>query len=100
MVRGTPFMDPDVRLRLNDHLGIDVQMLSPNPITYFHHVEPEVAAEFCRWHNDELADLVAGHPDRFLGAAQTGRCATNGSASTTSTCPWGSCSRRPWRWRT
>ena len=68
--RGTPFMDPDVRLRLNDHLGIDVQMLSPNPITYFHHIEPEVAAEFCRWHNDELADLVAGHPDRFLGAAQ------------------------------
>lgn len=68
--RGTPFMDPDVRLRLNDHLGIDVQMLSPNPITYFHHVEPEVAAEFCRWHNHELAALVANHPDRFLGAAQ------------------------------
>jgi len=68
--RGTPFMDPDVRLRLNDHLGIDVQMLSPNPITYFHHIEPEVATEFCRWHNDELAALVAGHPDRFLGAAQ------------------------------
>jgi aminocarboxymuconate-semialdehyde decarboxylase len=68
--RGTPFMDPDARLRLNDHLGIDVQMLSPNPITYFHHVEPEVAAEFCRWHNNELAALVAGHPDRFLGAAQ------------------------------
>jgi len=68
--RGTPFMDPDVRLRLNDHLGIDVQMLSPNPITYFHHIEPEVATGFCRWHNDELAALVAGHPDRFLGAAQ------------------------------
>ena len=68
--RGTPFMDPDVRLQLNDHLGIDLQMLSPNPITYFHHIEPAVAAEFCRWHNDELAALVAGHPDRFLGAAQ------------------------------
>jgi aminocarboxymuconate-semialdehyde decarboxylase len=68
--RGTPFMDPDVRLRLNDHLGIGMQMLSPNPITYFHHIEPEVAAGFCRWHNDELAALVAGHPDRFLGAAQ------------------------------
>ena len=68
--RGTPFMDPDVRLRLNDHLGIDLQMLSPNPITYFHHIEPEVAAGFCRWHNDELAALVARYPDRFLGAAQ------------------------------
>ncbi len=67
---GTPFMDPDVRLRVNDHLGIELQVLSPNPITYFHHVEPEVAAEFCRWHNDELADVVAGHPDRFRGFAQ------------------------------
>ncbi|MFZ9042797.1 MAG: amidohydrolase family protein [Ilumatobacteraceae bacterium] len=67
---GTPFMDADARLRLNDHLGIDLQVLSPNPLTYFHHVEAEVAAGFCRWHNDELAALVAGHPDRFLGAAQ------------------------------
>jgi aminocarboxymuconate-semialdehyde decarboxylase len=68
--RGTPFMDPAVRLRLNDHLGIDMQMLSPNPITYFHHVESEVAVGFCRWHNDELAALVAAAPDRFMGAAQ------------------------------
>jgi aminocarboxymuconate-semialdehyde decarboxylase len=45
-------------------------MLSPNPITYFHHIEPAVAAEFCRWHNDELAALVGAHPDRFVGAAQ------------------------------
>lgn len=67
---GTPFMDPDVRLRLNDHLGIDLQVLSPNPITYFHHIEPAIAAGFCRWHNDELAGVVAGHPDRFRGFAQ------------------------------
>ncbi len=67
---GTPFMDPDARLRMNDHLGIELQVLSPNPITYFHHVEAEVAAEFCRWHNDELAQVVAGHPDRFRGFAQ------------------------------
>jgi aminocarboxymuconate-semialdehyde decarboxylase len=67
---GTPFMDPDARLRLNDHLGIDLQVLSPNPITYFHHIEADVAAGFCRWHNDELAAVAAGHPDRFLGCAQ------------------------------
>ncbi len=67
---GTPFMDPDARLRLNDHLGIDLQVLSPNPITYFHHIEADVAAGFCRWHNDELAALVADHPDRFRGFAQ------------------------------
>jgi aminocarboxymuconate-semialdehyde decarboxylase len=67
---GTPFMDPDIRLRVIDHLGIELQVLSPNPITYFHHVEAEVADEFCRWHNDELAEVVAGHPDRFRGFAQ------------------------------
>jgi aminocarboxymuconate-semialdehyde decarboxylase len=67
---GTPFMDPDARLRMNDHLGIELQVLSPNPITYFHHIEADVAAGFCRWHNDELAGIVADHPDRFLGFAQ------------------------------
>jgi aminocarboxymuconate-semialdehyde decarboxylase len=45
-------------------------VLSPNPITYFHHVEADIADGFCRWHNDELARVVAGHPDRFLGFAQ------------------------------
>ena len=68
--RGTPFMDPEVRLRVNDHLGIELQVVSPNPITYFHHVEAEIATEFCHWHNDELAAVVAGHPDRFRGFAQ------------------------------
>ena len=67
---GTPFMDPDIRLRMNDHLGIELQVLSPNPITYFHHIEADVAAEFCRWHNDELAGIVAANPDRFRGFAQ------------------------------
>lgn len=68
--RGTPFMDVDRRLALCDHLGIELQVLSPNPITYFHHVEAEIAVEFCRWHNVELASVVDGHPDRFRGFAQ------------------------------
>lgn len=67
---GSPFMDVDARLRLNDHLGIELQILSPNPITYFHHIEADVAAGFCRWHNDEMAALVAAHPDRLAGFAQ------------------------------
>jgi len=68
--RGTPFMDVAARLRMNDHLGIELQVLSPNPITYFHHIEADIAAEFCRWHNNELAALVAAHPDRLRGFAQ------------------------------
>lgn len=68
--RDSPFMDVRRRLELNDHLGIELQLLSPNPITYFHHVEADVAAGYCRWHNDEMAAVVRAHPDRFLGAAQ------------------------------
>lgn len=68
--RDSPFMDVDRRLRLMDHLGIDLQVLSPNPITYFHHIEAAVAAGFCRWHNDELARVVAAHPARLRGFAQ------------------------------
>jgi aminocarboxymuconate-semialdehyde decarboxylase len=68
--RSSPFMDVDRRLALNDRLGIELQVLSPNPLTYFHHVEADVAAGFCRWHNEALAAVVAGHPDRFVGTAQ------------------------------
>ena len=68
--RGSAFMDVDVRLEQMDRLGIDLQVLSPNPLTYFHHVDPDVAASFCRWHNDEMARVVAGPPDRLRGFAQ------------------------------
>ncbi len=68
--RDSPFMDVDRRLAMNDHLGIELQVLSPNPITYFHHIEPATATEFCRWHNNEMATVVAAHPDRLRGFAQ------------------------------
>src|SRR4051794_34120639 len=68
--RGSPFMDVDVRLRAMDAHGIDRQMLSPNPLTYFTNLDADVAVTYCRRHNDELAQLVGAHPDRLLGAAQ------------------------------
>jgi len=67
---GTPFMDPDVRLAMMDRLGIDLQVLSPNPLTYFHHIEADIATGFCEWHNNELASVVDTHADRFRGFAQ------------------------------
>ena len=67
--RGTVFMDVERRLRLMDKLGIDLQMLSPNPLTFFHGIERHLAIEYCRVHNDAMAMLVAGHPDRLLGSA-------------------------------
>ena len=68
--RDSPFMDVDRRLALNDYLGIELQVLSPNPITYFHHIEAATAVEFCRWHNNEMAAVVDVHPDRLRGFAQ------------------------------
>jgi aminocarboxymuconate-semialdehyde decarboxylase len=68
--RSTAFMDLDLRIEVCDRLGIDVQVLSPNPLTYFHHIEAPLAIEYCRWHNDEMAAMVARRPDRFRGFAQ------------------------------
>jgi aminocarboxymuconate-semialdehyde decarboxylase len=68
--RGTAFMDLDVRLARMDEFGIDLQVLSPNPLTYFHHIDADAAASFCRSHNDAMADLVAAEPARLAGLAQ------------------------------
>lgn len=68
--RGSVFMDVEKRLRGLDRLGIDVQLLSPNPLTFFGGIEAAPALDFARVTNDAMAELVARHPDRLLGAAQ------------------------------
>lgn len=68
--RGTPFMDLDARLAAMDDAGIELQVVSPNPLTLLAHVDATTAVEFSRRHNDELAALVARAPDRLLGFAQ------------------------------
>lgn len=67
--RGGPFMDIEKRIEAMDKAGIDVQVLSPNPLTYFHFIEAPDAIRFCRRHNDMLAALVARYPDRLEGFA-------------------------------
>lgn len=65
--RGSAFMDPIIRLQAMDASGIDFQVLSPNPLTYFHFIDGKTADSFCRVHNDALAISIADHRDR-LGA--------------------------------
>lgn len=67
---GGPFMDIDRRLAQMDLHGIDVQLLSPNPLTYFTDLGSDAATRYARTHNDDLASIVAAHPTRLLGAAQ------------------------------
>ena len=59
---GSPFMEADVRLSNMDAAGIDFQVLSPNPLTYFHHIDPSDAVSFCEQHNNALAEIVLAHP--------------------------------------
>ncbi|MGR9090794.1 MAG: amidohydrolase family protein [Gammaproteobacteria bacterium] len=67
--RGSAFMVPDVRLQAMDTSGIDFQVLSPNPLTYFHFIEPDTAESFCRVHNDALADAISAYHDRLAAFA-------------------------------
>jgi aminocarboxymuconate-semialdehyde decarboxylase len=65
---GSPFSDVDLRLEGMDRLGIDLQLISPNPITYFYHRPAVEAVGFNRRHNDLIGELAASHP-RLVGAA-------------------------------
>jgi aminocarboxymuconate-semialdehyde decarboxylase len=67
--RDTPFTDLSLRIAAMDRAGIERQVLSPNPLTYFHHLDAATALAFCRQHNDALAALVARQPERLAGFA-------------------------------
>ncbi|MEO6564965.1 MAG: amidohydrolase family protein, partial [Casimicrobiaceae bacterium] len=66
----SPFSDISKRLALMDRMGIDLQVLSPNPLTYFYAQPAADAERFCRAQNDAVAAVVRAHPDRFAGLAQ------------------------------
>ena len=66
---GSPFMEAEVRIRNMDTAGIDFQVVSPNPLTYFHHIAPADAISFCREHNNALAKMVNAFPTRLAGFA-------------------------------
>jgi len=65
-----PFSNLDRRLELMARLGIDHQVLSPNPLTYFYRQSAADGLAFCRANNDEMAAAVAAHPAQFSGLAQ------------------------------
>jgi aminocarboxymuconate-semialdehyde decarboxylase len=68
--RHSAFMDVDRRLEEMDERGIDLQVLSPNPLTFFHHIDSTTAIAFSRRHNDGLAEIVGHHRERLAGLAQ------------------------------
>ena len=67
--QGTVFTDLGIRMSQLDRLGIDIQVLSPNPLTFLHGIEPAIAVDFCQRHNQLMARTVAEIPDRLIGLA-------------------------------
>ncbi len=61
--------DVDVRLADMDAMGIDMQAISVAPAGYFYWTDPELGRELARIQNENLAKIVADHPDRFVALA-------------------------------
>jgi len=66
---GSVFMEVGKRIQEMDRLGIDIQMLSPNPLTFFGGIPSHEAVNFARLSNDAMANLVTTNPERLLGTA-------------------------------
>jgi len=65
----SPFTDPVIRLERMAKAQIDFQVLSPSPLTYFHHIDTTSALSFCRRYNDGVAALMRQYPDKLGGLA-------------------------------
>lgn len=58
--------DAERRIERMDRDGIDVQVLSPVPVTLVGAVPPHVATAWSHHQNELLAGIVADRPDRFV----------------------------------
>ncbi len=65
--RAPKLMGIDVRLKDMDRMGVDIQAVAPAPYHYFYFTEAAYGAELAREVNEGIANVVAQHPDRFVG---------------------------------
>jgi len=54
------------RLKDMDKMGIDVQAISTSPMQYYYRIEPDLGRQSARAINENLAEIVGKHPDRFV----------------------------------
>ena len=50
-----------------DHMGIDIQAVSPAPRQTYYGADPDLGLAVSRQINDDIAELCGKHPDRFVG---------------------------------
>lgn len=55
------------RLADMDAMGIDIQALAPSPAQTYYWADPDLGLATARAVNDNIAAIVADHPDRFVG---------------------------------
>jgi aminocarboxymuconate-semialdehyde decarboxylase len=61
------FTDIATRLADMDRMGIDIQAITPSPAQTFYSVPADLGIATARVINDNIADIVGKHPDRFVG---------------------------------
>src|SRR5204862_2141215 len=50
-----------------DHMGIDIQAISPAPRQTYYGADPDLGLAVSRQINDDIADMCGRYPDRFVG---------------------------------
>ena len=63
----TQFLSIEKRLADMDVMGIDIQAITPAPNQTYYDTPPDFGIASARVINDNIADIVARHPDRFVG---------------------------------
>jgi aminocarboxymuconate-semialdehyde decarboxylase len=58
---------PEQRIADMDHMGIDIQAISPAPRQTYHGANPELGLATSREINDFIAGICGRYPDRFVG---------------------------------
>ena len=59
--------DPVRRIADMDEERVDMQVISPVPVTLSYFASPEAGLELCKFQNDFIARTVAHHSSRFVG---------------------------------
>ena len=63
----TQFLSIEKRLADMDLMGIDIQAITPAPNQTYYDTPPDFGIATARVINDNIAGIVARHPDRFVG---------------------------------
>jgi aminocarboxymuconate-semialdehyde decarboxylase len=61
------FSSVEKRLADMDHMGIDIQAITPSPAQTYYGAEPDLGLATARIINDNIAEICGKYPDRFVG---------------------------------